>query len=1031
MASPTQDDSLVFADDTRWGSKHASGAEIPDTSNFSPISERTFEPTQIDQSTSPVFRERSYSSSDENDLSLSTIPQHALGDEDTDGTISTASGPALASLEGREDFEHERDPQRRLEEQLNYKDTQVIPERRRKALSVRSLIDADTQVIEREPRIEHNTNIAKDTLIVNQISIQKEKNIEEEMPVPETQAEVDNIADTQIIQAGTDNLVIHQQGNSDTQLIPITEAHIPRFPTDTQIIQRRPSDSQIILKALSDTQVIQRQLSDTQIVQKGLPNTQSIQNGPSDTQVIQKDLSDTQIIQKSLEKEIMLKPSSESRSGDSKASNPDTTVIDTPKNSLEDSSALWKHTQPITQLPDLHPDTITQVVSSPTKVSEFEPDTTLLLSPARPLDEPTTQVLNTQEDLFDEISEVDLGHKPVYSSGQNEEKLQSQLSIVSNDEDMRLEENNMLYEDSVFQHKRKRRRMESELETYINDEEGHGDNMKSPTPEIHDSINEEFQEKPTAHKLAWSQSSSELEDVSHDVQDLDLNAFTNMEDYDESNDKILVPTKRRRNEIPATQSQKSQSQISHLERSQQEKSLSEAKTYASKMDLREEYLDTLDLQAIQNPKAVWAFSQFKHYPARVLEAGETMSLIEFADLAQVEMKNTDIYLMDLRVGDVVHLIQNFGEYIVTGLAEVYPDADFRCIRGYDTVYLTKKGRHNAGKEVQVPISDVYMEVGEWASHQQKHHIFHEQIDLILENFGVVKGLIGTPHEVQDYPLCVKTSPKKLTDANGKSLRSNLFQGMVFFVTSIEGERKDKLAEVITTNGGVFIDDEIKHYTMLERSADGRLLLSLTKFDGFHFGALLADGYSRSAKYLQALALGWPILAESFIEQAISNPDMLDNWQVYLLPAGQSLFTNGVKSLEIFDFRMNCAKEISMNSQLGNNLHLLASYNLVVLNKKQDARTLDMCGFIFHAYGAQSLKECLNVLEIKSVVQNRNLKNILVYDNAAKEYTASQTKKTVRRSQKLKHTTIGIIDWEWVVQCVISGYVWQPSTTIAL
>lgn len=1015
MAFP-QDDSLVFADDTRWRSKH--NDELPNTSNFSPISDKTLEPTQIDQSTSPVFPERSYSSLDEHDFSLSGMRsgvKHALGAEEIDDSASLAKRTSRLAIHigdneaegGGDETRNEGNVQKNAK-LSNYGDTQVILARPLADVSdhmdindtqtVGPMHGSDTQVLSRERKLE--------TLRSG------------------------------IREFGPDTQVIGPRIEPDTQVIG------PRIEPDTQVVGLRiEPDTQVIgTKSIdSDTQVIRpRHIeSDTQVIDNGIgSDTQLIQNKNSDL------APDTQ--------EVHMKDSVQFNIHN----HADHNALAIPKKSPEDSSALWNHTQPITQLPRLQPDTTTQVQSSPNKLPESELDSTLLLSPARHLDEPTTQVLNTQEELFEEIScSVDLGHKPVYSSGQNEEKLQSQLSIISNDDDMRLEENNMLYEDSVFRHKSKKRRMETEPETepetYMNEDESAMD--KSPTSEIFDG---EVKANIT-HKMAWSQSSSELEDVSHDVQDLDLSTFGNMKDYDDSIDRIIVPNKRRRNEIPPTQSPKSQSQKdqSHKDQSQNDQSQKDQSQNQNptrnlekhrenhqeynealdeqnpKSELRQEILDTLDVQNIVNPTAVWAFSLFKHYPARVIKAGETTSLIEFADLAQIEVKNTDLYLLDLRIGDAVHLILNMGEYVVTGLAEVYPEADFQCIRGYDTVFVAKKGRH-MGKELQLPISNVFMEVGEWASHQQKFHIYHEHIDLVQENFGVVKNLIRPYNEIQDFPISANISPRKLTDTNGRSLHSNVFEGMVFFVTSIEGERKDQLAEMIFTNGGAFIDDEIKHYTIMDRSADGRLRLSLTKFDGFHFGALLSDGYSRSPKYLQALALGWPILAECFIEQAINNPEMLDNWQVYLLPAGQSLITNGVKSLEVFDFRMNCAKEIPMNGQFGNNMHLLAAYNVVILNKKQDNRALDMCGFIFHAYGAQSLQQCMNVLEVNSVLQNSSMKKVLVYDNAAGEYASSQTRKSLRRTQKLK-PTIGIIDWEWVVQSVISGYVWKPRTMVTL
>lgn len=55
-----------------------------------------------------------------------------------------------------------------------------------------------------------------------------------------------------------------------------------------------------------------------------------------------------------------------------------------------------------------------------------------------------------------------------------------------------------------------------------------------------------------------------------------------------------------------------------------------------------------------------------------------------------------------------------------------------------------------------------------------------------------------------------------------------------------------------------------------------------------FTALIADGHSRKVKYMQALALGLPILASRWIITCLSSNSITD-WSPYLLAAGQSTF----------------------------------------------------------------------------------------------------------------------------------------------
>lgn len=977
MASPTQDDSLVFAADSRW-TKQPNSSSLPRNPDFSPDSHHPNEPTQLDQSTSPVFRSASFSSSDERDLLITVASPPSQPNFRKFGSDSADlhAGDEVHDVTAEDGVDLDTDTQvigKRHDyggELAPTDDTQVILPRRHGETGPFSRTTESNRPASPTPHNDANNG-------------DKHKNSED------TQAQID---DTHL------NLT-----NGDLKL--------QFLASDTQVITTSSTTANPgRITAIDDTQVIQSErLTDT----SALPAT------------------------------------IEALAEQTHADTPNSTVLDQKSPTL-----IWKDTQPITQLPDLQPDTLplSQVQSSPNK--NFELDTTLLLSPSRPVDEPTTQVLNTQEELIDdEHISVDLGHKPVLSSGQTDSKLRSDLSIISNDDDLRDHDNHIMYEDSVFQHRKRRKLVQGEVEADLSDasmcdgeeeqEKLPEDTLKVDTTTVNgqskdigsgsleslpktqddtqkEALNEPPSESPhdiavsdspklyssstVTHKTAWSQSSSELEDVSHTVQDLDINALTGNDD--DTNDVILVPRPRRRTEIPPTQSQNA--------------------------ELREETLANQEMASVKNEKAVWAFSLFKHYPARVLDYGEGTSFIEFADLTQIEVKNTDLFLLDLRLGDVVHLVLSMGEYIVTGLALFNHESPFKCIRGYDTVYIGKKGRHGVaqGAEMAVLLSEIYMEVGEWASHQQRYHIFHDEFDLVQENYGVVKSVLGSTNGAEIPPASRTTtvlSPKKLNLDAGKPLRSSLFVGFVFFVTSIDDARKNHLSEMITTNGGVFIDDDIKQHTELVGGADG-LRLALSKFGNFHFGALLSDGYSRSAKYLQALALGWPILADCYIEHVIGNPDMLHNWLVYLLPAGHSLVTNGVRSLEVYDFRNNFMRDIGLNGQLGLNLHLLAAHNVVVLNKKQSAKTLDMCEFIFHAFGSKSLSLCLSVGEINEVVLKLG-PNILIYDNAASEYANSR--KTTKKAKSKGKVAVGIIDWEWVVQCVISGYVWRPASEVTI
>lgn len=1041
MASPAHEDSLVFADDTSKSSNQYGDPELPTNSNFSPVSQQSYELTQLDQSTSPVFRDRSFSSSEQESgpFAVSRRRESLFEPADSDNIGSDGAQIHLHMESGHwgSDTQQIAVKNSQNDEEDTVHDTQVVG------------------FAGKAPRLEiggvfsEHTSISPDSSEANNTRIKWGDPLENDTSALEIA--VQN-ADTQLIGALSPDpagpILKHVSADETAQTTANDNTlGITREFSDTQVIQGPDSGrssstghklSKDIMEEISnDTQVIKStKAGDTQVIGNIIKGDDMVIKSiaTQDTQV--NITGDTQVIQRT---EV------DHGSG---LENQHTQIFRTEAHDTQVIGANISPIQNTTTTQRAHNDSLARVESSPSKNFEFE--TTLFLSPQR-MDEPTTQVLNTQEELIDEKPDsVDLGHKPVFSSGQNDGKLRSDLSIISNEDDFRNKtENELLCEDSVFQYKKRRRLagfVESDNESVEGEEStsstgkgyANGLGCENPQPVISSGQSEtqantqpsqthseskteesllssdKLAENQTLEqgengslsngkprsatasrsvssspkpaiadlvprKYAWSQSSSELEDVSHDVHSLDLDALPGgPDDFEDSTDRITVPAKRRRTEIPPTQSQKA--------------------------ELRDGDVENLFLDAIAEPSAVWAFSQFKLYPARVLRSGDGVSYIEFADLAQ-EAKNSDLYLLDVRLGDVVHVIQAPGEYEVTGMVAVNAESPFKCIRGYDTLYLAKKGRKR--KEIAVPLSRVYMEVGEWALHQQKFHIWHDDIDLVQENFAVVKNLL---------PRVLDETQPQITPAKSQALQSNLLQGMVFFVTSIEGDRKARLADMILHNGGVFIDDQIKHYATRSTRDDGSLYLSLAKLGDFRFGALLADGYSRSAKYIQALALGWPVLADCFVEQALKDPAMLDHWPVFLLPAGHSLYTNVVRSMDVYEFRNKCERKIALSGQFTNNSHLLAAHQIVILNRNQDARTLDMCRFVFHAFGASLLHECLTVGEINKFLRAGHLSNALVYDNASREYFQS------RKRAKLR-LAVGVIDWEWVVQCAISGYIW--------
>lgn len=125
----------------------------------------------------------------------------------------------------------------------------------------------------------------------------------------------------------------------------------------------------------------------------------------------------------------------------------------------------------------------------------------------------------------------------------------------------------------------------------------------------------------------------------------------------------------------------------------------------------------------------------------------------------------------------------------------------------------------------------------------------------------------------------------------------LFEGMAFalsFLSATQEQQRSKLEARILQAGGMILKDgfqELFDQPAVTSTAASAVEetdpLKLTKTAvQCGFTALIADGHSRTAKYMQALALGLPCLAPRWVTSCLDKGDIL-KWEPYLLSAGVS------------------------------------------------------------------------------------------------------------------------------------------------
>lgn len=566
------------------------------------------------------------------------------------------------------------------------------------------------------------------------------------------------------------------------------------------------------------------------------------------------------------------------------------------------------------------------------------------------------------------------------------------------------------------------------------------------------------------------------EDNSSELEDIDLVHF---------NDTDSVPTiTRKSRSITVDTSSQSQDEFQPNQDSSQMSAMdvrmNDLQRERRKIDkvLFEEALNVLTQTDIHYMESVWVSFKFNMYTGKTTKVGHDNLIVEFEE-GSYSIKNSDLYLLDIRIGDKLRTRSSKYKFVVTGLAYSKNGDNIKCIRGYNVVSLRRisKAKGKKFEELEASLSECYMELSDWIQHQQTFQFLFDGQDLLKHDGGNIflnnpsldihrtpsrnTRYSNTPDFIE-YDLKYRngplSSPSKKNESrivNGGTLTklgsSGLFSGMLFCLTfgkSIDEDKKEKIKTAIENNGGSLLDEGLHDILKYSRSQDGSLELESPMLSEFSFGAVISNSFCRSAKYLQALALGWPILSDYYIFDCLKDNKKLTDWPVYLLPAGQSQYLGSVKSLEIFKFRQNYETDKELSYQLKNNNHLLQDVFIIIINNKANLKTLQTCEFIFHAFGAKSLKYCSSVNEIVNVTKQCKDDPILVYDNndtikqdmetlkvenTGGTRTRSQSRGSTKQNSDikllkstLKKKNIGFINWEWVVQCVISGYIWDPE-----
>lgn len=490
-------------------------------------------------------------------------------------------------------------------------------------------------------------------------------------------------------------------------------------------------------------------------------------------------------------------------------------------------------------------------------------------------------------------------------------------------------------------------------------------------------------------------------------------------------------------------------------------------------DYRASDPDNLTKDDIHFKNAVWCVydKDLRHYPGILLSVDEESdTCLVLFNTERYTGRMEDISYLDIRIGDIVQDENNI-LYKVCGLQCLKEDAQIiRCIRGYDTVVLEKAGHGNKEKHIVRALADIRITIECWAERNKIEEPFFDHLDASLQ---VIKE-----HTTRRQTRTQTASPRKgsrgakfnyaESDSGKDSFKSELeytnklliklskqvgntnnklFSNCIFVLTGVSPLEKGLIKSIKAGGGRVLKSDflELFDFEKLEKSDEplkkytlDLKLKSQIENKKYEFGCILSESHSRSVKYLQTLALGWPTLHWNFIEACVRSNSVLPHLvHEYLLPSGVS-FKLGpmyddekgpVLSNEIFTFYSNYIQGNLLKEQVGIRSNILNGYTIIFCGSLD----LDnLLRFYFAALGVSQLIQTPNINDFLETDENI-LEEFLKQDDASKNKLIifinekekvinkliKDTKKQLRKRFKGTQVEYHVEEKEWLIQTIIN------------
>ncbi|KAL8963894.1 MAG: hypothetical protein Q9183_004869, partial [Haloplaca sp. 2 TL-2023] len=288
------------------------------------------------------------------------------------------------------------------------------------------------------------------------------------------------------------------------------------------------------------------------------------------------------------------------------------------------------------------------------------------------------------------------------------------------------------------------------------------------------------------------------------------------------------------------------------------------------------------------------------------------------------------------------------------------------IHGHDTVIVSLKQRQPSSdgeqsrQRITFPLSQIYLTSTMWPAFKDRpftHNFANLRSASVLPTPSDRSSTPATPSsrtrraKLFAFPTGRATMPRNDRD-------TGLFNNMIFAISNIvQDEKRKRITNLVQNHGGRVLSlgfDELFDIPGLAMTSTGKPSPKKANDTAFGlkpgmadmgFTCLLADKHSRSAKFIQALALGIPCLSSRWIQDCVAKQRIVP-WDIYLLAAGESTILDGaVRSRQLPYYPAETAR---LSAMVQNRNKLLDGMSVLLIMTKSEEKDMQNHPLLTHA-----------------------------------------------------------------------------------